>query len=607
MLEKLWAHRQVRETLLSIPEGTRIVNGNSVDPFFGTGPDGCGENVIGAELHSLREFFTAFPKRRQLLLKVSDVGEPFEPFSAFVDVTGVAPGGIAVAAASVLSLTVGDILEVQLLTDGGFDKAGVDDFSSLQDLEQFLARNEDDCELEVRLVDVAVVTLWNAADDNYLGRTDVRHLCPTPEALRKRLESLAPLLAYEAFTPSITFAIDGSEPQELSASSMERIVQEAQNMADVLISAHYAIPEAYQSPLQAPTALDSARVELGMHTCLSSSDLSDRLRGLIWGAALGDAVGLATEFMNKEEAAQAYPDRSKLSPASRVEDRHRSRWMQGDWTDDTDQLILLLDAVIEGNGIMDQKVFARSLKHWKQHGFPELGDSSGLGIGQTVNGVLEHQVYDVAPEVAATSVWRQSGCSMAANGAVMRCASAAVARFWDEAVVTHNAVSSASITHPDPRCTASCVAIASIAARVLQGVSTSTPERRQEEVMTAVHHAGHFLDGGDADELFKNMVVPAEGLESLKLGSGGIGYTYKPLAAACWAFVHADSFEDAIQAITMEAGDADSNATVAGALLGVRLGFSKLPKAWLNEIPEMQQKWLSQKISACLRLSGLES
>mmetsp|Transcript_49376 Transcript_49376/g.125430 ORF Transcript_49376/g.125430 Transcript_49376/m.125430 type:complete len:112 (-) Transcript_49376:151-486(-) len=107
---------------------------------------------------------------------------------------------------------------------------------------------------------------------------------------------------------------------------------------------------------------------------------------------------------------------------------------------------------------------------------------------------------------------------------------------------------------------------------------------------------GH-LDGGDRDELGRATDVAVEGLEALRLDDrGSIGYTYKPLGAACWAFVHAGDFRSAITAITMEAGDADSNAVVAGAMLGARFGFRALPPEWLREVPRRQAEWLEAKI-----------
>ena len=63
--------------------------------------------------------------------------------------------------------------------------------------------------------------------------------------------------------------------------------------------------------------------------------INDRFLGTIFGQAVGDALGLSTEFMSKQEVDRFYPngieDYSQI-----VQDDHRRRWQRGDWTDDTD-------------------------------------------------------------------------------------------------------------------------------------------------------------------------------------------------------------------------------------------------------------------------------
>ena len=57
-------------------------------------------------------------------------------------------------------------------------------------------------------------------------------------------------------------------------------------------------------------------------------------------------------------------------------------------TDDTDQTVLLMEAIVAGKGVLDQARFASALKSWVENGFPELGDKAGLGVGNTVSRVL---------------------------------------------------------------------------------------------------------------------------------------------------------------------------------------------------------------------------
>lgn len=76
----------------------------------------------------------------------------------------------------------------------------------------------------------------------------------------------------------------------------------------------------------------------------------DRFRGCLYGQAIGDALGLGTEFMIDEDIAWKYPH--GLQHYKQIyQDRHRKRWKIGDWTDDTDMMLCIADAVIEDQGV----------------------------------------------------------------------------------------------------------------------------------------------------------------------------------------------------------------------------------------------------------------
>lgn len=90
--------------------------------------------------------------------------------------------------------------------------------------------------------------------------------------------------------------------------------------------------------------------------------------GVIFGAAIGDAVGLATEFLSSEFANFYYG----LDPLdfSRFErDAHRKRWMEGDFTDDSDQMILIMENIIASPKKVDAPAFAASLMEWAHRGY----------------------------------------------------------------------------------------------------------------------------------------------------------------------------------------------------------------------------------------------
>lgn len=71
---------------------------------------------------------------------------------------------------------------------------------------------------------------------------------------------------------------------------------------------------------------------------LPPDELVDKIVGCLYGAAIGDAIGLCTDFMMPDECRFHY-DKESLSCKHMIKDRHRSKWKKGDWTDSFDQTV----------------------------------------------------------------------------------------------------------------------------------------------------------------------------------------------------------------------------------------------------------------------------
>lgn len=361
--------------------------------------------------------------------------------------------------------------------------------------------------------------------------------------------------------------------------------------------------------------------------------LLDRIRGTIYGNCIGDAIGLLTEFMLKEEAEQIYrnyqakswlqklTDKVKKSRLPNLEyhmksqDMHRERFATGDWTDDSDQMILILLSLVENDGKMVPVDFAKKMRKWCEEGFKELGDIGGMGIGRTTHSVLRHPNFLEDPHEAAKYVWEYSGRVIAPNGGVMRTSILGVHEFGDIDAVIANTVAACKVTHADPRCIASCVAVTTAIASMLQGkhvtergeydidavIKESFDHAYETAIKNAVEHGGDSLETTPEEELRKFMF--AESLSDLQLAeSRAIGYTYKCMGSGFWSLRQND-FRASLEAIAYEGGDADTNGAVAGALLGCKLGASALPPSWLHGLKH--KDWLDQHIDRFLTLLGL--
>jgi len=264
---------------------------------------------------------------------------------------------------------------------------------------------------------------------------------------------------------------------------------------------------------------------------LSKEEFIDKIRGLVFGAALGDAFGLATEFMDKNEAKKEY-GKGEIQFGTRGtipfrRDSHRSRWVEGDWTDDTDQLLLILLSFAEGKSTTeaDYLDFAKRLKNWAINGFEEFGDYGGFGIGFTVLSCLNSPDFLRAPHNASQKIWEENGKNLAANGAIMRTSILGVPSFWDEDVVKQNSINIARVTHADGRAVASAVAASLFVSRIISEGNSILKEK--EKLINHIEEKCSDLLLEEHKQEFHDYLYP-KSLSGLKLDDKqAIGYALK--------------------------------------------------------------------------------
>ena len=288
--------------------------------------------------------------------------------------------------------------------------------------------------------------------------------------------------------------------------------------------------------------------------------MKNHLKGVIFGQAIGDALGLGTEFMSRKEVLRNYPE-GLTRYGQIVQDCHRSRWRPGEWTDDTDMMLCIAHAMREDRGIRLETV-ARNFKNWFRR--------NPRGIGRHSYNVLSIADYEQDPIRAARMVWELSGRKSAANGALMR---TSVVGLWKENVETY-AESICRLTHADPRCVGSCVIVSELIHRLVwQG-----EELGFDEMLNM---------GCRYDERIEPYLLQAkeETMENLRLDEEeSMGYTLKALSAAVWCLYHVDNFRDGLVAVVNAGGDADTNAAVACSVLGAKYGFESIPTDYVDNL-----------------------
>lgn len=289
------------------------------------------------------------------------------------------------------------------------------------------------------------------------------------------------------------------------------------------------------------------------------SNVIDKIRGCLYGQAVGDALGLGAEFLTQDQVSKFYPNGvSKFEDI--IQDRHRKRWIKGSWTDDTDMMLCILDA-FDGREFNIRKV-AQNFKDW--------ADGEPMGIGSHTQKVLFMRDYVDIPFDCSRLWWEVSHYSSAANGALMRTSVVGC----EKNNVEFQAEQISKLTHYDPRCVGSCVIVSEIIHNLIwknkelsyndiQEIGKKYEERISDWVHVA--HSG-TLDDLDLDNKYE------------------MGYTLRTLGASLWAYFHSEDFISGLLSVINKGGDADTNGAVTAAILGSKYGCSSIPEYYLQNL-----------------------
>ncbi|WP_290376253.1 ADP-ribosylglycohydrolase family protein [uncultured Duncaniella sp.] len=290
---------------------------------------------------------------------------------------------------------------------------------------------------------------------------------------------------------------------------------------------------------------------------MNTENIKDKMLGCLWGQAIGDALGLGSEFMSKNEVIKHYSGGLKTY-SQIVQDAHRCRWEKGAWTDDTDMMLCILSGF--DNSKFNLRQVASNFKDWF-NGKP-------MGIGSHTFKVLCMGDYVELPEMCSKLWWNLSRQQSAANGALMR--TSVVGLLPNN--IEEQAEAICKLTHYDPRCIGSCV----IASSIIHNIVWHNKQLSKDEIKEI---------GARYDDRISEWIEVAYNSTDISLldldETHSIGYTLRTLSAALWCYWHSPSFDAGLLSVVNEGGDADTNGAIACAILGAKFGFSSIPDYYI--------------------------
>jgi ADP-ribosyl-[dinitrogen reductase] hydrolase len=305
-----------------------------------------------------------------------------------------------------------------------------------------------------------------------------------------------------------------------------------------------------------------------------------RRLGALLGAAVGDALGTTNEF-SKPEAVK-HPALA-TGPQVELEGGGPFAVEPGQVTDDS-QMAVALARSLSTTARYDQVVALKEYQRWLAIPPFDIG-------GTTYSSLRSARSGD--PFAGARRIWESTGQTLAPNGSLMRTWILGVA-FADDAEARREAsLLDSAITHFDPLCRLACAAYNTAISTAIAG---RTPEvclaAAGDEIVTSagllrqMHPELEAVIEARHADLYRDLElarrddpeVYGTGTHLLELQ----GHVRVAFRLAFWHLLHSPGYKESLLDIANRGGDSDTNACIAGGLLGARFGVLGIPEGWVK-------------------------
>ncbi len=313
--------------------------------------------------------------------------------------------------------------------------------------------------------------------------------------------------------------------------------------------------------------------------------LKDRIRGSFWGGAVGDALGAPIEFSSIGSI------RRQFGPQG-ITGYVEFEGGRGAFTDDTQMSLFTAEGLMCALSQLRTEGSAEPVHRVHEAYLRWLTTQDRAGAAQLRIPNSGYLMNDAAmQELRAPGMTCLSGLRAASKigepvrnsskgcGTVMRAAPVAFSRFPEKFRI---ACEISALTHGHVNAALASGALVEILCTLTEGASMDDAADRAVCVL-------HREENGD--ELAKMLenavalsrVLPPEPESVEMLGEGWVADEALAIALFC-ALKFPDDFRAGVLLAANISGDCDSTASVAGNILGTRLGLSAIPSEWRENL-----------------------
>ena len=326
--------------------------------------------------------------------------------------------------------------------------------------------------------------------------------------------------------------------------------------------------------------------------------LLDRAMGALLGVAIGDAMGMPSQTLSRDQIASFYGRVSNFCDP--VAGHPVSAGLAaGTITDDTEQSLLLAHLLIDGGGHVDAERWARCLLDWERsaraRGLHDLlGPSTTRAIDALLRGVPASE----------------TGRFGTTNGAAMRIAPLAIAVAAEPLRVLVDAVEqTCRVTPNTSEAIASAAAVAAVVSAGIDGADVENAIPLALEAARMGETRGTPATAGSVSlRIAKALALAAgaKGSEDVNAIAAGIGTSVAaiesvPMAFAILRLAQGDAWTAAVLSANI-GDDTDTIGAIACGMAGACGGVTSLPQAAVDKVVSVNSLDLEPLALALLKL-----
>jgi ADP-ribosylglycohydrolase len=296
--------------------------------------------------------------------------------------------------------------------------------------------------------------------------------------------------------------------------------------------------------------------------------LLKKIRSVLIGVAVGDAVGVPVEF-NARGTLQMNPVTDMFGFGTHNQPR-------GTFSDDSSLTFCLAEALTVD---FDLKNVAQNFIKWRDKGY-WTANGTVFDIGGTTNQAISRLKQDIAPEKAGGFSERDNG-----NGSLMRIAPLMFYLLDKPLHERYDIISKvSSITHGHIRSVVACFYYLELAIALYEGADKFAAYHKLQELSGFLEQ---IYTEDETPALFNRILQGnIDKLPQREIQSGG--YVIHTLEASIWCLLTTDNYRDAVLKAVNLGSDTDTTAAVLGGLAGLLYGEDNIPDHWITQLARHQ-------------------